>query len=247
MVGSCYIKTDQSGLNSFSKMKHEESEAAYVYVKENFYTLGEEKQKRIINAALLEFAEKGFEQASTNVIVKQAQIGKGTLFYYFNSKQELYYFLIDYCLDFIMNQYLNQLNREIGDILELFKHISRQKLEFFNEFPEVSKFLTTLVLMDGVPESLIQKYEQVVTIARTNWLNHSNVNPCLFRRDIDPKRASQLIMWMIKGYEVDSLEEFKGKKLSETDIEKLFDDFDEYLAILRTTFYKQDGESNELC
>ncbi|GAB2497270.1 hypothetical protein GCM10008929_17930 [Alkalibacterium psychrotolerans] len=62
---------------------------------EAFLSLDKEKQDRILDAAFQEFAEKGYEQASTNQIAKAAGIGKGTLFYYFKNKQNLFYDLID--------------------------------------------------------------------------------------------------------------------------------------------------------
>ncbi|MFD2507517.1 TetR/AcrR family transcriptional regulator [Halalkalibacter alkalisediminis] len=54
-----------------------------------------EKQERIINAAIKEFVKSGFERASTNEIVREAGISKGSLFNYFNNKKDLYTFLIE--------------------------------------------------------------------------------------------------------------------------------------------------------
>ncbi|WP_347861401.1 TetR family transcriptional regulator [Salimicrobium sp. PL1-032A] len=42
-----------------------------------FDMLEEEKKTRVLEAALLEFAEEGYEKASTNNIVKQAGSAKG--------------------------------------------------------------------------------------------------------------------------------------------------------------------------
>ncbi|MDD3656837.1 MAG: TetR/AcrR family transcriptional regulator, partial [Atribacterota bacterium] len=53
-----------------------------------FHSLESEKQERIINAALKEFARNGYGKASTNEIIKQAGISKGSLFNYFNNKKE---------------------------------------------------------------------------------------------------------------------------------------------------------------
>ena len=60
-----------------------------------FTELDEKKQERIIDAALKEFAEYGYENASTNRIVKNCRISKGSLFKYFENKEELYFYLID--------------------------------------------------------------------------------------------------------------------------------------------------------
>src|SRR5690625_5398364 len=61
-----------------------------------FINLKSDKQKEIINAAIMEFVQSGFEKASTNEIVKRSNISKGSLFNYFNSKKDLYVYLIEY-------------------------------------------------------------------------------------------------------------------------------------------------------
>ena len=67
---------------------------------ERFFELKKEKQDRMINAALYVFAERGYYHASTDEIVKAANISKGLLFHYFGSKIGLYAFLYDYATRF---------------------------------------------------------------------------------------------------------------------------------------------------
>lgn len=55
------------------------NEVAVIYPK--FINLEAEKRERIINAALKEFAQKGYDKASTNEIIKEAGISKGSLFF----------------------------------------------------------------------------------------------------------------------------------------------------------------------
>ena len=76
-----------------------------------------EKKRVILNAALKEFADKGYEQASTNQIVKDAGIGKGMLFYYFTSKKKLYSYLVDYCIEVLEKEYLEQVDYSHTDLL----------------------------------------------------------------------------------------------------------------------------------
>ena len=66
---------------------------------ENFEKIPLEEQQRILEICLAEFAAKGYERASTNAIVNMAGIPKGTLFYYFGSKKDLYLYLIDHAAD----------------------------------------------------------------------------------------------------------------------------------------------------
>ena len=55
-----------------------------------FERLPIEKQARIVNASISEFAEKDYETASMNSVVNHAGISKGSLFNYFKTKSILY-------------------------------------------------------------------------------------------------------------------------------------------------------------
>ena len=72
--------------------------------------------------ALREFAENGFEKASTNEIVKKANISKGSLFNYFNSKKELYLYLFNYSIE-IIEEFINQINLDERDIFKRITNI----------------------------------------------------------------------------------------------------------------------------
>lgn len=58
-------------------------------INSQFHKLNIEKQQRIINAALNEFVQSGYEKASTNKIVKNAGISKGSLFNYFRNPESV--------------------------------------------------------------------------------------------------------------------------------------------------------------
>ena len=58
-----------------------------------FLKLDEEKRERVLSAAVNEFAEKNYNHASMNVVVKAAGISKGALFKYFKSKEGLFAFV----------------------------------------------------------------------------------------------------------------------------------------------------------
>lgn len=61
---------------------------------QRFQQLDPEKAKRIIDAAVSEFAEKGYEAANTNQIAKAAGISVGSLFQYFKTKENLFRYVI---------------------------------------------------------------------------------------------------------------------------------------------------------
>src|SRR5512147_2714754 len=62
--------------------------------KQTFLNLPQEKRETIMNAAIEEFAEYGLENASTNRIVKNSGIAKGSFYQYFEDKQDVFMYLL---------------------------------------------------------------------------------------------------------------------------------------------------------
>ncbi len=55
-----------------------------------FNKLAPEKRERIMEAAAKEFAAYGYEGASLNRILEQAEVSKGAAYYYFDDKADLF-------------------------------------------------------------------------------------------------------------------------------------------------------------
>lgn len=59
-----------------------------------FNNLSSEKKKRIFDAAVEEFSNKLFNDASINQIIKKAEIPKGSFYQYFDGKEDLYLYMM---------------------------------------------------------------------------------------------------------------------------------------------------------
>jgi len=57
-----------------------------------------ERRNELIAAALKEFSVRAYEAASINRIISEAGISKGTFYYHFPSKEELFFFLVDHAV-----------------------------------------------------------------------------------------------------------------------------------------------------
>lgn len=57
----------------------------------NFEKISEDKKQMIINKGIKIFSEFSFVEAKTDLIVKEAGISKGLLFYYFDNKKIFIY------------------------------------------------------------------------------------------------------------------------------------------------------------
>lgn len=63
--------------------------------KDLFFTLSQEKQLRIIEAAIEEFSKVIYHDASINQIIKNAEISRGSFYQYFEDKDDLYFYIIE--------------------------------------------------------------------------------------------------------------------------------------------------------
>uniref|UniRef100_A0A7V4G945 TetR/AcrR family transcriptional regulator n=1 Tax=Desulfobacca acetoxidans TaxID=60893 RepID=A0A7V4G945_9BACT len=63
-----------------------------------FQNLPPEKQERVVSAALAEFADKGYHQASVNTMVSASGIAKGSIYQYFKDKKSLFLYIFDWAI-----------------------------------------------------------------------------------------------------------------------------------------------------
>jgi AcrR family transcriptional regulator len=63
--------------------------------KPTFYNLPDEKRRVIVDVAIDEFLERGYEGASISQMVARAGIAKGSFYQYFEDKYDLFMYLVD--------------------------------------------------------------------------------------------------------------------------------------------------------
>lgn len=205
---------------------------------ERFANLERAKKERIINAALKEFADQGYEQASTNKIVKKAGIGKGMLFYYFNSKRELFLYLVEYGLEVIQSEYLARLDEDESDFIEKCKQFGQVKMEAYTRHPHVFNFFGSLYISQEreLPQELERRMleaKQAVGIKL-----YRNIDTSLFRDDVPGDIIIKLIQWAMDGIEKEIVASLQGQQLASVDMDPYWDDFYDYLAVIRKLCYK---------
>jgi len=208
-------------------------------IKDKFYNLESEKQERILKAAFQEFTQKKYEEASTNQIVNNAGISKGALFYYFNTKKELYIFLIKYALNYVIEEYINNIENDQTDLIEKYRQRSKLKMKAYTKNPHVFNFLGSIYVNKkntNLPEDLIIKINKVKQQVFSNIFE--NIDTSLFRKDISPDIIKKLIHWSVKGYENELIEELRGEDLNSIKFEPYWDEFHEFLKILKKIYYK---------
>src|SRR5699024_762748 len=203
-----------------------------------FNNLKLEKQEQIINAAIKEFVQSGFDKASTNEIVKRANISKGSLFNYFNSKKDLYLYLIEYSRNIIRD-----LNDQI-DLTEedLFNRIEKAGLEKFyvqQKHPLVFDFFASLKHEESVEvrETVKQSIDYIYNVAIKRL--YQDIDYSKFRDEIDVEKAIEILNWTMFGLGDKALEQIVTFEDVDDFGEYYFEEWKKYAEILKYSFYKQ--------
>ncbi|HCQ90528.1 MULTISPECIES: TetR/AcrR family transcriptional regulator [unclassified Clostridium] len=203
-----------------------------------FLNLDVEKQDRILNAAMKEFAQKGFEKASTNEIVKEADISKGLLFHYFKDKKNLFLFLYDHCIDVSMNEFYKKINLDEKDFFIRLNQMSIIKFELLNKYPEMFRFIETAYMetSKSVKKELDERKEKLIKINSIKVFEGIDLSK--FKEDIDVKKAINVIIWTFQGLGDEALKKAKLLSLDKPDYSEVFAEADIYIDMFKNCFYK---------
>lgn len=98
----------------------------------------EEKRKKILQAALNVFSQKGFYNTSMSEIAEEADIGKGTVYDYFESKDDLFLTLLDYVFAEFYEEFTT--TSKTGDPVEVLKEVFLEGLKVYEKWEHLLRF-----------------------------------------------------------------------------------------------------------
>ena len=202
--------------------------------------LNTEPKKRdvILNAALKEFSLKGFDNASTNVIAKEAGISKGLMFHYINSKKDLFLFLYDYCADRINKEYIDLMNFNEKDIFKRLRKSYILQIELLKQHPWIFDFIMMSDMTNS--EEINKKLEERVNekLSQCQKQMFEIVDETKFRSGLNLERCKQIIFWTNVGFTNEILEDIRKSSITELDYDQILTQLDNYLNELKDIFYK---------
>ena len=207
---------------------------------ENFERIPPDEQQRILQACLEEFALHGYEKASTNAMVKRANIPKGTLFFYFSSKKDLYLYVIDRAVERFV-AFINQANAELpSDLFERLLYRGKIRFQFAFREPTLYQFFYHAFLKspEAIQSELQSRYSTYASISRQ--FLYEGLDRSKFKDDIDIEQAIELVYLALEGI----LSRYAGllKVIQPAEglelVEKLTDECRGYFEILKRGMYK---------
>jgi len=153
--------------------------------KETFHRLRDEKQEKVIRSAIGEFNEHGFERAKICDIAKNAGVATGSIYQYFEDKNELFIYSVEWAIEIFMKKLDARINIKDMDIFEYFND-TLSTIEIINEEQELVRFMQTITHHPDpslLRETLSASYEK--NAAYIMALIQNSKNRGLVRTDVD--------------------------------------------------------------
>lgn len=211
------------------------------YIKESFSKLPEEKKSRILEAAISEFADYGYERANINNIAEKAEVSIGSMYKYFNNKQDLYLAIVDFSVQ-ELKSVLNEIISSNDEFLTTIKKIIQAIQVFSRSYANMTKLYNEMATennselvwkiassMEGVTAKL---YASIIKEAQDNGQIRTDMDPDYFAFFLD-----NLFILLQFSY---SCEYYKQRLKMFID-EKVFDNDDllaeELLKFIKGAFY----------
>jgi AcrR family transcriptional regulator len=124
-------------------------------------TLENNARERLLETATELFAEKGYAGASVREIVEKAGVSKPVLYYYFKSKEGLFYAILEWAAD-VQQKILNEIFEVKGTVLERFIFLYRRVTEGIQQYQSLYIMIHGLIYgpPQGVPEYDFAMYQR---------------------------------------------------------------------------------------
>ena len=203
-----------------------------------FLNTDDARRSRILEAALNEFAEKGYKKASTNTIVREAGVSKGLLFHYFISKKELYIYLYKFAIKTITDELYENVNFADKDVLNRVKQATLVKIDsylkhplfikLFEKFPLVNDADIIKAIVDLNTEIEEETYEKLF----------SNIDYYAFDDSLNIDRCLQVVRWTVDKISKDWQVQYNGVYTEEA-YDELRMDITHYLDLFKGAFYRK--------
>ncbi len=117
-----------------------------------------QSRQKIMEAALREFGENSFAEASLNTICKEGEISKGIIYHYFKDKDDLFLACVKECFS-ALTDYLNEHMEMEGDTEQVLRQYFDLRMDFFKQNPVYLKLFCSAVIMP--PSHLVEGIAEI--------------------------------------------------------------------------------------
>jgi Transcriptional regulator len=169
-------------------------------MKEGFFSLPTEKQRKIINMGFQVFSQSTYKKAPVAEIASKAGISKSLLFYHFKNKKELYIFLWNKSIELTSNAMKEQDVLGTNNYFEMLRRSLIGKCNLLREYPYVSEFSLKAYYEENmeVKKEIQDSFQQINLESEKKAFEVIDIG--MFRDDIDIHQMYQEMVWASDGY-----------------------------------------------
>ncbi|MBS3949715.1 MAG: TetR/AcrR family transcriptional regulator [Peptococcaceae bacterium] len=200
---------------------------------ENLMSLSDNKKNVLINAGLTAFSRCGYRKCSVSDIASLAGVAKSMIFHYFGTKKNVYFYLIEFIRDTIVNEFKSTSIDAESDFFERIRLGTAVKVAVLKRYPHAVSFIKNFCF-ETDPE--------VVDDIKV-WLAHGfNFSSSFALRDIDlekfkPGIDPSLVVRMLHTYSEGFMA--KAQHQPDLDIDEITAEFYQCLNMLRQNLYSE--------
>ncbi|OCL26510.1 hypothetical protein U472_10970 [Orenia metallireducens] len=171
------------------------------------------KKERLIQASIKLFAQQGYHNTTVAEIADEAGVAKGTVYWYFNSKEELFWGIIVSRIESINEKITEEVSKINKTAIEKIGTVIRLQLNLFKDNKNIVKMIHESSFSPG--ENFYKKMQQlraigINSVAKIVKEGQENGE---FVVDIEAEELANFILGSISGsynpsvYKLDKVEE----------------------------------------
>lgn len=159
----------------------------------------EQKRERIVRAAARVFAERGYTRTTISRIAQEAGVGKGTVYEYFSSKEELFFAVFEWLMQVYGIDVLKQIAVSQASVAKRLQSMAEtllgqwlEMLDFYSLVMEFWSASAALPMRDRFKQAFDQAYKEFRAVVAS--LLRQGMEKGELRADIDPDGVAAVLV-----------------------------------------------------
>lgn len=136
-----------------------------VFYKDTFTKISEEKKDTVFTVAIAEFAAMGYNATNINTIAQKAKISIGSLYSYFESKEDLFLAMAEKGYE-LLNRALEELHPEEGTVFEVIERLLNIAFDYAEKHTDFCR-----IYLDLSTEGLSHLSERLTENVETSYVH----------------------------------------------------------------------------
>lgn len=201
----------------------------------------EEKQLEILRVATEEFATNGYFQTKTDTIAEKANVSKGLIFHYFQSKKNLYQVVVSTSIE-ALEKLFDYRQFPTDSLINLLDYSLKKKFEIAESHKfEMAIMLDVYSHLDSLPEALILEITQYIQKmeADSYEMIAQIIRKMPIKEEFHEETVVKLVLGIFNQIEMNAKQQMAHQTITDLDFfDEMIKEAREQIRILEVGFIK---------